>query len=67
MSTTTRKPIEKKVKVRERHAEISKQFQIWLKRNPKADKARRISTFDAFCDSAILGEELKRLCRPSKT
>jgi hypothetical protein len=67
MPITKKKPIVKKATVKRRHGEVVAAFQDWLKKHPSAPLERQVKTFDAFCDSAILSEELKSLCRPSKT
>lgn len=55
---TQQRPV-KSSKAKARHAEVSKEFQKWLKKNPEATKKRRVETFDAYCDSAIMGESLE--------
>jgi len=59
--TAKKKPVVKKITARMRHREVAARFQSWLDKHPDADKQRRISTFDAFCDSAVFQDELKRL------
>jgi hypothetical protein len=58
LSTAT-KP-RKKVAAK-RHQRVAEEFQKWLIKNPKAPKKRKVSTFDSFCDSAVLDEEIKEI------
>lgn len=50
---------EKKARARQRHAAVARDFQTWLKKNPRAKAHRKFSTFDSFCDTAYL-EQLMR-------
>ena len=64
MTVTKKKHIVKKATVKRRHSEVVAAFQDWLEKHPRAPLERQIKTFDAFCDSAVLNEELKKVCRP---
>jgi hypothetical protein len=58
---------EKKSTARARHKSVASKYQEWLEENPKASAERKAKTFDAFCDSAILDQELKSLTRKKKS
>jgi hypothetical protein len=55
--------VEKSTKAKERHQRVAEQFEKWLKRNPKANRRRRVEMLDAISDSALLEEELKHIGR----
>jgi len=42
-----------KAKVRKRHDQAIRDFQRWLRRNPKADFEKQVQVFDAYIDDSL--------------
>jgi len=55
--------VEKKAKARARQQRVAQEFEKWLTQNPRAGRKQRIDMLDAFSDSALLDEELKKIGR----
>jgi hypothetical protein len=52
--------VEKKAKAKKRQATVAKEYRAWLKKNPKANRKRRIAALDAISDSAFLNETMNK-------
>ena len=52
--------VEKRATARKRQQRVAEEYKLWLRRNPKAGRKRRIQALDAISDSAFLQEHLEK-------
>ena len=52
--------VEKKITAKKRQQRVAVEYEKWLKKNPKANRKKRIAALDAISDSAYLQDHLDK-------
>jgi hypothetical protein len=52
-------PAVKKVKRKQQHQRAIKEYEVWLRRHPKASHRQKFQMFDTYVDSSELAELLE--------